>query len=99
MKLKDRPLEWWKGRKFAQWYGADKTDARAINITVHHRSIGQGLRVFHFKAEDVLYGIEFDDPMFMYWVETGRINEITLKDNEWFVTIDAGIIPVKRKSK
>lgn len=87
MKLKDRPLEWWKGKKFTYWCRADKNDERKINYTVNHRSIGQGLRVFHFTSED---RIDWEQ---MYHLRTGYINDLQLKNNEWFVIIDAGIIP------
>ena len=87
MKLKDRPLDWWKGRSFAYWCRADRNDTRKINYTVNHRSIGQGLRVFKFTSDD-LVGVDK-----MYWLRTGIINDIKLVNNEWFVAIDAGIIP------
>ena len=87
MKLKERPLEWWKGKKFTYWCRADQNDERKINYTINHRSIGKGLRVFKFTTDDVV------DWEKMYWLRTGRINEITEKNNEWFVVIDAGIIP------
>lgn len=85
MKLKERPLEWWKGRKYTYWCRADVNDTRKINYTVNHRSIGKGLRVFQFTSEDLV------DWEKVYWLRTGRINQITLRDNEWFVVIDAGI--------
>lgn len=87
MKLKDRPLEWWKGKKFTYWCRADRNDARKINYTVNHRSIGQGLRVFKFTSEDRV------DWERMYDLRTGRIQDLQLKNGEWFVIIDAGIIP------
>ena len=87
MKLKDRPLEWWKGKKFSYWCRADINDTRKINYTVNHRSIGKGLRVFRFTSDDEV-GVDE-----MYWLRTGYINEIKLVNDEWFVTIDAGIIP------
>ena len=87
MKLKDRPLEWWKGRSFARWCKVDVNDERKINYTVNHRSIGKGLRVFKFTSDDYV------DGEYMYWLNTGVINEIKLENNEWYVTIDAGIIP------
>ena len=87
MKLKDKPLDWWKGRKFTYWCKSDINDDRKINYTINHRSIGQGLRVFNFTSDD-LVGVDK-----MYWLHTGIINEIKLVNNEWFVVIDAGIIP------
>lgn len=87
MKLKDRPLEWWKGKKFTYWCRSDRNDERKINYTINHRSIGQGLRVFHFTTDDVV------DWEKMYWLRTGRINDLRFENNEWFVVIDAGIIP------
>ena len=87
MKLKDRPLEWWKGRRFSYWCRADRNDTRKINYTVNHRSIGKGLRVFKFTSADK---VGFDE---LYWLQTGIINAISLRNGEWFVVIDAGIIP------
>lgn len=87
MKLKDRPLEWWKGKKFTYWCRADMNDERKINYTVNHRSIGQGLRVFKFTSEDRI------DWERMYDLRTGYIQDLQLKNGEWFVIIDAGIIP------
>ena len=87
MKLKDRPLGWWKGKKFSYWCRADRNDTRKIIYTVNHRSIGKGLRVFRFTSDDEV-GVDE-----MYWLRTGYINEIKLVDDKWFVTIDAGIIP------
>ena len=87
MKLKDRPLAWWRGRSFQNWCNADPDDDRKIYYTVNHRSIGQGLRVLTFTSE------EYVDPMIMYYLETGTINSLKLINNEWHVIIDAGIIP------
>ena len=87
MKLKDRPLEWWKGRSFQRWCGVDENDSRKINYTVNHRSIGKGLRVFTFTSEDRV-GVDK-----LYWLQTGVINDLKLVNNEWYVVIDAGIIP------
>jgi len=33
MKLKDKPLDWWKGRNFTYWCKADSNDDRKINYT------------------------------------------------------------------
>ena len=87
MELKDRPLEWWKGKRFTYWCRADQNDTRKINYTVNHRSIGKGLRVFKFTSDNLVGADE------MYWLRTGIINDIKLINNEWFVAIDAGIIP------
>jgi hypothetical protein len=87
MKLKDRPDEWWKGKKFSYWCRADRNDTRKIHYTVNHRSIGQGLRVFSFTSDDEV------DPEMMYWLRTGIIKDLNLIDTDWYVIIDAGIIP------
>ena len=87
MKLKERPLDWWKGKKYTMWCRADVNDTRKINYTLNHRSIGQGLRVFTFTSEDIV------DWERMYDLRHGRIEEIRLEGDEWFVTINAGIIP------
>lgn len=89
MKLKERPLEWWKGRSFKYWCSADRNDDRKINYTINHRSIGKGLRVFHFTSDDVVGWEQFS------WLKTGRISDLRLVNDEWFVVIDAGIIPTK----
>ena len=89
MKLKDRPLEWWHGKKFTYWCRADVNDTRLIHYTVIHRSIGKGLRVFRFTSADKVESER------MYDLRTGIINKIELKNNEWFVVIDAGIIPAE----
>lgn len=86
MKLKERPLSWWKGKLFRYWAKADVNDTRKINYTIKHRSIGQGMRVFHFTSNDLVGADE------MYWVRTGRIQEIKQENNEWFVTMIAGIM-------
>lgn len=93
MKLKDRPLEWWIGRSFEYWCRADKNDDRKINYTVNHRSIGQGLRTFKFTSDD-LVGIDK-----LYWLKTGIIRHLDLINDEWFVVIDAGIIPEEHYKK
>lgn len=89
MKLKERPLAWWNGKKFTYWCRADQNDTRKINYTVNHRSIGKGLRVFRFTSDDTATWEQ------MYWLRTGYIEDIDLRNDEWFVTINAGIIPAK----
>lgn len=86
MKLKERPLEWWKGRKFSYWCRADINDERKINYTILHRSIGQGLQKHHFTSDDLVGGLE------MHWCHTGIIKELKLINNEWFVTLVVGIV-------
>lgn len=86
MKLKERPLTWWKGKLFRYWAKADVNDERKINYTIKHRSIGQGLREFHFTSDDLVGWEE------MYWIRTGRIQDLKLENNEWIVTIIAGIM-------
>ena len=87
MKLKDRPLEWWKGRSYRYWCRADRNDTRKINYTLNHRSIGQGLKTYTFTSEDIV------DFSLFYDVQNSVINEIKLVNDEWFVILDAGIIP------
>ena len=90
MKLKDRPLEWWKGRSFRYWCRADRNDERKINYTLNHRSIGQGLKVYTFTSDDTI-----DAPLF--WdVQNSTIYKIELINDEWHVELDAGIIPAER---
>lgn len=87
MKLKDRPLEWWKGKKFTYWCRADLNDERKINYTVHHRSIGQGLQEFKFTSDEKVSWER------IYDLREGRIHSLQLINNEWYVVVDAGIIP------
>ena len=88
MKLKERPLEWWKGKKYTYWCRADINDERKINYTLIHRSIGQGERIFRFTSED-----DFDTCSDeWYWVTTALIKELKLIGNEWHVTLIAGIV-------
>lgn len=86
MKLKDRPLDWWKGRKFTYWCGADINDERKINYTLNWYSIGQGLQVFHFTSEEEV------DPLTMHRIRNSKIHEIRLENNEWFVELDYGCL-------
>ena len=87
MALKDRPLSWWKGKLFRYWCSADRNDTRRIHYKINHRSIGQGLRVFRFTSDDLVGWEE------QYACETGRIHSLRLDGNEWYIEIDAGIIP------
>ena len=82
MKLKDRPLEWWKGRSFRYWCSADSNDERKINYTLNRRTIGQGLIVEHYSSD------EYVDPLTMYRVQKSTINDLKLIDNEWHVVLD-----------
>ena len=87
MKLKDRPMIWWIGRSFRYWCSADKNDTQKINYTVNHRSIGKGLEVYHFTTDDLI-GVDK-----MYMLKTGIISELKHENNEWTVTVEAGIVP------
>ena len=89
MKLKERPLEWWKGKKFTYWCRADVNDERKINYTMNHRSIGQGLQVFRFTSEEEV------DWLMMQRIRESVIEEIKLENDEWHVVIAAGIIPAE----
>ena len=82
MKLKDRPLEWWKGRKYTYWCRADQNDERKINYTFNHFSLGQGQEIYHFTSE------QFADGYRMYQLRNSWVHEIKLIDNEWFVELD-----------
>ena len=93
MKLSERPLEWWRGKKYAYWCRADKNDDRKINYTVNHKSIGKGPRVFTFTSDDM---VSWD---MMYYLRTGYIKDLRMENNEWFVEIDAGIIPPKKGAR
>lgn len=86
MKLKDRPLEWWKGRNYTYWCRADSKDERKINYTFNWYSIGQGHVVEHYTSDELV------DPLTMYKIRNSKINEIKLIDNEWYVTLDYGCI-------
>ena len=86
MKLKERPLEWWKGRKFTYWCRADVNDERKINYTLNLMTVGGGTQVYYFSSEDV---VGFD---VLSWLRSGRINDLRFENDEWFVTIDAVLI-------
>lgn len=86
MKLKDRPLEWWKGKRFSYWCRADRNDERKINYTLIHRSIGQGEQKSQFTSEDSV------DGSVMWMIRNSWIKDLKLVNNEWFVTIVAGIV-------
>ena len=82
MKLKDRPLEWWKGRLYRYWCRADSKDERKINYTFNWFSYGDGWTVHHFTSDDIK---EY------YWIIRLReayVHEVELKDNEWNVIVD-----------
>ena len=82
MKLKDRPLAWWKGRTFRYWCRADINDTRKINYTINWFSIGKGWAYLTCTSDDEVDGHT------MHIIQNSYIHDIQLKDDEWFVTID-----------
>jgi len=86
MKLKDRPLEWWKGRSYLYWCRADSNDERKINYTLNWYSIGQGLTIEHYTSDKPV------DLLTIYRIRNSKINEIRLVDDEWYVVLDYGCI-------
>ena len=82
MKLKERPLAWWKGRKYTYWCSADRNDETKINYTINWFSIGGGWAVIRCTSEDEIL------PITMYKVRNSFIHEIEKKNGEWFVTLD-----------
>ena len=82
MKLKDRPLDWWAGRKFSYWCRAEKDDERKINYTFNHFSICQGHEVYRFTSDDEADGYR------MYQLRNSFVHEIKLVGNEWFIELD-----------
>lgn len=84
MKLKDKPLEWWKGLKYTYWCGADINDTRKINYTLNRYTIGSWLIVERYTSEEKV------DPLVMHRIRNSRINDLKLIDNEWHVVLDYG---------
>ena len=82
MKLKERPLAWWHGRKFTYWCHADSNDTRKINYTFNHYSIGQGKETSHFTSDEMADGYR------MYQLRNSFIHDIKLINDEWFVELD-----------
>ena len=82
MKLKDKPLEWWKGRLYRFWCRADSKDERKINYTFNWFSIGQGWQIRHYTSEELVDGYT------MYQIRNSFIHDIELRNDEWFVNLD-----------
>lgn len=82
MKLKERPLDWWKGRSFSYWCKADQNDSTKINYTLNWFSIGDGWTVMNFTSD------EYADGHLMYMLNKSSIHEIRKENNEWFVELD-----------
>lgn len=82
MKLKERPLDWWKGRKFTYWCRADRNDERIIRYTFNWYSLGQGHQVEHFTSEKPV------NPLTMYRIQNSYIHRIELVNDEWIVNLD-----------
>lgn len=82
MKLKERPLEWWKGRKYTYWCRADSNDERRILYTLNKYSIGQGHEVFHYDSNVPV------DGYVMYCIRNSFIHEIKLINDEWHIELD-----------
>lgn len=82
MKLKDRPLEWWKGRSYRYWCRADSKDTRKINYVLNLLSAGNGTEVMYFSSDDLV------DRTTMNRIRNSTIRDIQYMDNEWYVALD-----------
>ena len=82
MKLRDKPLDWWKGRSFRYWCRADSKDERKIHYTFNWYSIGQGHTVEKFTSDDM------KDCLTLYRLQNIWIHDLKLIDNEWHVELD-----------
>lgn len=81
MKLKDRPLEYWPGKRFTYWCRADRNDERKIHYTLNVHSIA-GTEVHNFTTDDSV------DLVMLERIRRSIIKEICLQDNEWYVVLD-----------
>lgn len=81
MKLKDRPLDWWIGKRFTYWCRADLSDERKIHYTIRSHSFA-GPRIEHATSDDPV------NPFTMNRIRKGRIASLRLIDNEWHVLLD-----------
>ena len=81
MKLKDRPLDYWPGKRFTYWCRADRNDERKIHYTLNVYSIA-GTEVHHFTTDD---SVNLD---MLERIRRSIIKEIRLQDDEWYVILD-----------
>ncbi|MBQ6803619.1 MAG: hypothetical protein IJP04_03085 [Clostridia bacterium] len=81
MKLKDRPLEWWKGKKYTYWCRADVNDTRKINYILRGMW-GWEEHEEHFTSEDDV------DCFMLHRVQSSIITKLELINNEWFVELE-----------
>ena len=81
MKLKDRPLEWWSGKRFIYWCRADRNDQRKIHYILHYYTI-TGPKEEVFTSEDSI------NPLTMSMIRGSVIKDLKLVDNEWYVELE-----------
>lgn len=81
MKLKDRPLEWWRGKRYTYWCRADINDQRKIHYTLNWYS-PTGPKVERFTSEEGVH------PSVMALIRQSVIKDLKLIDNEWHVELD-----------
>lgn len=80
MKLKDRPLDYWPGKRFTYWCRADRNDERKIHYTLHASTFA-GETVHTFTSQEPV------DPIIMHRVRNSTILKLELIDNEWYVSL------------
>lgn len=81
MKLKDRPLDWWIGKRFTYWCRADREDNRKIHYTIRWYEI-TGPRIEYATSDEPV------SPLLMSLIRQSRITSLRLIDNEWHVSLD-----------
>lgn len=81
MKLKDRPLEYWPGKRFSYWCRADRNDKRKIHYVLRIH-VAAGIEVQTFTSEDTV------DFLTMHRIRCSTIRQLNLIDDEWHVTLD-----------
>ncbi len=81
MKLKDKPLEYWRNKKYISWCKADVNDERRINYHLTMCTLA-GDKLFSFTSD------EYIEPIMLDRVQRSTIKEIQLFNNEWFVKLE-----------
>lgn len=81
MKLKDRPLDWWRGKRFSLWCRSDINDDRKINYTLNEQTL-TCVETQQFTSDDYV------SLSLLTKVRHSTISDLQLIDNEWHVVLD-----------